>query len=210
MKGSFFAFEGIDGSGKTTQLSHLANRLREAGYQVMETQEPTKNPIGKLIRSSLRKEFPLSEASSALLFAADRMDHLQRSDGLLAQLDDDLIILCDRYLLSSLAYNSLHQPLDWILDINREAFQLLRPTAHLLFDVPAEVAMRRIESRAHQKERYETLHQLHRVRTLYRSLAETLTAENIVLIDAEPDPTVVAESVWLTISPFLSRHTQGV
>lgn len=206
MKGFFFAFEGIDGSGKTTQLKLLAAYLRQAGYRVIETKEPTDGPIGQLIRASLRSDFPLNEASSALLFAADRMDHLKAAGGLLAQLDENVVILCDRYMLSSLAYNSLQQPLSWILDINREAIALMRPTAHLLFDLTGEQAMQRIEKRAHQKERYETLHQLHKVRTLYQSLAQTLTDEHIVTIDAHQPQEAVAKAVLDVVLPMIEAQ----
>lgn len=205
MKGLFFAFEGIDGSGKSTQLDRLADRLTQAGYRVVKTGEPSQGEIGQFTRSTLKKDHPISEASSALLFAADRLDHLHRPGGLLDLLADDVVVLCDRYLLSSLTYNSLHNPLEWVLAINRPAIDALRPTAHLLFDLPAQTAMDRIQSRTMPQERYETLHQLHQVRTLYCQLADTLTDENCLVFDADQDEDLIAQAVWETVLPYLKH-----
>lgn len=206
MSGLFFAFEGIDGTGKTTQIKRLRHRLEAHGYRVIETKEPTDGLIGKFVRESLKQESTINEASSALLFAADRMDHLLKKGGLLDLLaDDDVVILCDRYLLSSLAYNSLKEPLEWVLAINKNAQALLTPTAHLLLDLPEQKAMQRIEDRKVPLERYESLHQLHQVRTLYRSLADTLGDENIIILDADTDEETLANNIWQTVSPYLSK-----
>lgn len=207
MKGLFFTFEGIDGSGKSTQMKILAERLREEGYQVLETEEPSPGYIGDFTRQTLKNDHPINEASSALLFAADRLDHLHKKGGILELLEDEVIILCDRYLLSALTYNSLSNPLEWVLDINRPAMEALRPTAHLLFDLPAQAAMERIEKRGEMKERYENLQLLHKVRMLYQQLSNTLLNETIISFQADQDEDTLSEEVWQAIQFFLPKKS---
>lgn len=209
MKGKFFAFEGIDGSGKSTQIALLADRLRKADYKVFVTEEPSRGEIGQFTRHTLQKDHSITEASSALLFAADRLDHLYKPGGILDLLQEDVIILCDRYLLSSLTYNSLANPLEWVVAINQPAIEAFRPTAHLLFDLPAQAAIDRIHNRDLARERYEDLHQLHRVRMLYRQLADTLTTETFVLLNADQDPNLLALDVWQAVSPYLAPLAKG-
>lgn len=203
MAGLFFAFEGIDGSGKTTQIERLRDHLEAQGRQVIVTKEPTDGTVGKLLRHILQTG-ELDEGTVALLFAADRLDHVRRPGGLLEQLEDDVIILCDRFLLSSLAYNSQHMPLEWVLAINKEIRETLSPTAYLLLDLPEQLAMSRLATRADVQERYETLHQLHSIRMLYNSLAQVLPDDTILTIDGDADPDTVHARIVAAITPHLS------
>ena len=190
--GRFIVFEGIDGSGKGTQLDLLAQALRQEGAGIWLTHEPSDGPIGRLIRQGLADAAKMDEATIALLFAADRLDHIEEIRAHLAVGDT---VLCDRYILSSLAYNSQKLTLEWILSLNREADARLHPDLTLLFDLSEKEALRRIEARHQAIERYETLNQLYQVRQMYRMLAQVRQEDNVTVIDASRDRKTVAEDV---------------
>ena len=144
MRGCFFALEGIDGSGKSTQLPLLARRLEEAGFPCLQTREPTDGPVGSLLRRVLTGQVTCDSRVAAPLFVADRLDHLLRpEDGLLAVLEGGTTVLCDRYLFSSYAYQSVDLSLDWVIGANRPCADLLRPDATLFLDVEPELALAR-------------------------------------------------------------------
>ena len=102
MSGQFFALEGIDGSGKTTQLKLLAQRLEAAGVPCLTTCEPTGRPIGKLLRQVLTGQVECDSRAAAPLFTADRLDHLlNKEEGLCQAVEAGLTVLSDRYYFSS-------------------------------------------------------------------------------------------------------------
>lgn len=200
MSGRLIVLEGIDGSGKGTQLALLAEQLKASGHTVWLTREPSDGAIGRLIREGLAGSADFDEATMALLFAADRLVHIEEIKRHLAA---DEIVLCDRYVLSSLAYNSQTLTLEWILSINEQADKRLHPDLTLYFDLNEQIAMSRIDARGDVHERYETHRQLYRVREMYRMLAEIRLADNVVTIDAKETPEVIAESVWQTVKEIL-------
>lgn len=149
----FIVIEGIDGSGTSTQLSLLTDRLRKKGYHVMETQEPTKGDIGILIRKALSGKLDISPSSLALLFAADRSNHVRNiSTGISRFLQKGGYVVCDRYLFSSLAYQSLGCSFEYVFSLNSE-FPL--PEYCIYLDVPPEISQQRIAGRTN-KEIFET------------------------------------------------------
>lgn len=200
MSGIFIVFEGIDGSGKGTQLRRLKERLEKGGKNVFVTREPSDGTIGTTIRRALQADSHFDEATMALLFAADRLDHLHTIQAHLAKGD---IVLCDRYLLSSLAYNSQQLTLEWILSLNKEAEERLQPTLTLLYDLTEQEAMARIEERGEKSERYETLHQLYQVRQMYLMLAEVRTNDTIAIINANQKEEQVHTDTWQAIQSYL-------
>src|SRR5690554_4018885 len=109
----FIAFEGIDGSGKSTQIALLRSRLESLGYQVHQTCEPTTGPIGRMIRDIFSGKMEGNHHTIAGLFVADRLHHiLNKKDGLIAQLTRGHVVLTDRYVLSSYAYQGAHVDLE--------------------------------------------------------------------------------------------------
>lgn len=200
MSGRFIVLEGIDGSGKGTQLEMLKARLEQAGHSVWVTREPSESKIGKLIREGLGDATKMDEATIALLFAADRLHHIHE---IKAHLEKDDIVLCDRYVLSSLAYNSQTLTLEWILSINKHADSRLHPNLTLLFDLSAQDAMHRIDVRGDNKERYESQKQLLQVRDMYLMLAEVRHDDNVTVIDAAQAPNMVHEAAWQAIETIL-------
>jgi len=182
-RGRFIVVEGVDGSGSTTHTKQLAKALRKRGHKVHTTCEPTTGPIGALIRQVLQKRITmpgesgprsLAWSTMALLFAADRLDHLDSE--IVPALRTGEWVISDRYDLSSLAYQSLTAPsaaevVPWIRQLNAHA---LRPDLTIVLDVPSELAAERRGSRGSKEELFER-HELQR-----RLVEVYLRAEELV------------------------------
>src|SRR5262249_35298250 len=184
--------EGIDGAGTTTQTARLAATLRQRGREVHTTREPSDGPIGKLIREILgARHQPVDATTMALLFAADRADHLQREvEPALAR---GAVVISDRWYHSSLAYQGAGEARDWIRVLNARA---RRPDLTIFLEVPAEVGAERRAAAARPEELYDRLELQRRIAAGYREvIAELGATEKIVVIDGTRDPAVVAEEV---------------
>ncbi len=186
--GIFVVVEGIDGSGSTTHTKLLGKALRQRGLKVLETCEPSAGPIGALIRQVLSRRLFVPDATGprafawstmALLFAADRMDHLDST--IVPALREGAVVLSDRYDLSSLAYQSVTAPngekvVPWIRELNAAA---LRPDLTVVIDVQVEVAEERRRSRGGLEEIFESRELQTRLCEVYRE-AETLVPNDRV------------------------------
>jgi dTMP kinase len=186
--GVFVVVEGIDGSGSTTHTKLLGKTLRQRGLKVVETCEPSPGPIGALIRQVLSRRLFVPDATGprafawstmALLFAADRMDHLDST--IVPALREGAVVLSDRYDLSSLAYQSVTAPngervVPWIRELNAAA---LRPDLTVVIDVPVEVAEERRRSRGGIEEMFESRELQTRLCAVYRD-AEALVPNDRV------------------------------
>ncbi len=166
--GKFIVFEGIDGSGKSTQMELMKNHLLDLGRKVYVTTEPSSRKVGKLIREVLQKEFVTSEETLAALFVADRLDHIQNEeDGMLGYLEKGYDVLSDRYYWSSYAYHGLHLPIKKVVEMNDVCHQLLQPDLTLYLDLSAEESMSRIVRRNVKLEKFEKLEFLQKIRQNY-------------------------------------------
>jgi dTMP kinase len=169
-RGCFIVIEGIDGSGKSEQFQRLTKRLKKRGYKLVATREPTKvSPVGRLIERVLREEEQVSEEALALLFAADRADHTERK--IKPALEEGAVVVSDRYVYSSLAYQSRGMgkelDLDWIKKINRYA---LEPDAVIFLDISPEVGQTRLSNgqvRIKDHSYFENISQQERIRMVY-------------------------------------------
>lgn len=187
MHGVFIAVEGIDGSGKSTQIALLKEFLEEKGAPVLLTREPTDGAVGTFIRRCLTGQISLGEKAVAALFVADRLEHVFGEGGLLATLQAGTSVITDRYYLSSYAYHGAFIPMDWVMEANRLASDALRPDLTIFLDVEPELAIERIEKRG-ETERYEKLESLKRVREKYFEAMEKLKdRERFAVIRAEDD-----------------------
>jgi len=178
----FIVLEGIDGSGTTTQLERVTAALRAAGRRVVATREPSTGPIGLLLREILAGKHANPDGSTldgramALLFAADRRDHLTREiEPALAAGSDDI---SDRYLLSSLAYQAVEADRSWV---ERLAEGVRAPDLTLLLDVDIGVAAQRRLKAGRPVERYDADGTLAHVAANYRKLAAV--APDVVSLD---------------------------
>lgn len=197
-KNLFIAFEGIDGSGKSTQVKLLAERLTEAGHRVYSTFEPTDNPIGTMIRDIFNHKFEADDRAIAGLFVADRLDHiLNKTNGLLKKMEEGYTIITDRYYFSSYAYHGAHMPLDWVIQANSLSAELLRPDLTIYIDISPEVSMERITKGRSSIELYENIENLKKVRDTYFEVIERLKSEeNIFITKGDRVPEAVAADIW--------------
>ena len=205
-KGKLIVLEGIDGSGTTTQAKLLCQSLVKKNYKAELTAEPSEGPIGKLIRNYLRAgtkskfaDIDLGAHALALLFAADRLDHL--SNQINPWLKQGKLVISDRYLFSSLAYQALDCDRDWIDSINNQA---PAPDLTLILDLPAEVGFKRVSQRSASRELFEKLEVQRKVRHNYLKFAQVTTSKRPVLvIDAERSIDQISAEILGRVLAFL-------
>ncbi len=204
----FIVIEGIDGAGKTTQLQEL-HRWMEARYDcsVHTTGEPTNRPIGRLLKDALQRRVELDGICHALLFAADRIDHVKTE--IESRIRRGIPVLCDRYFLSSFAYQWREMPgeLDWIESINARA---IHPHLTLLIDAPAEVCMERIRQARADTELFEDVETLRAIRENYLELARRREVmDQIEIIDGARTPDAVQQEVRARVEAVMKTHCNG-
>lgn len=201
-RGRFLALEGIDGSGKSTQLQLLLARLRERGVACHGTREPSGGPVGAMLRQILTGQMAADGRVIAGLFTADRLDHLVNPrDGILAQVQSGVTVVTDRYYFSSYAYQGVEVDLDWLIQSNRLSAELLRPDATIFLDVPVAQALERIARNRSSTELYETKDRLAATREKYLEAFRRLEGrETVLTVDAGADESAVAQRVWEAVS----------
>lgn len=211
-QGLFFALEGLDGSGKTTQLTRLTQALtthiEKTSPQTpspWQTQEPTKSPIGIVLRDILTGKIKAPPPVVSALFATDRLHHiLEENTGILARLSQGQTVLTDRYYFSSYAYHSVDQDLHKIIAENKQNADLLRPTATLYLDISPEQAMSRINENRDQTQIYESLDFLKKVHDNYHQAFHLLKdQEKIHIISATQSPEQVTEELKTILLSYL-------
>ncbi len=205
-KNLFIAFEGIDGSGKSTQVRLLSDRLTQEGQKVHTTFEPTNSRIGTMIRDIFSHKMEADHRTIAGLFVADRLDHLLDNEtGMLKMLEDGFTVITDRYYFSSYAYHGTHMSMGWVIDANAMSAALLRPDINIYIDVAPEVSMERIRQARESIEMYETLENLKAVRNKYMEAFDKLSAvEKVCMIDGNRDQSEIAEDVLKCIEEIRS------
>jgi dTMP kinase len=202
--GVFVVVEGIDGSGSTTHTKLLGKALRQRGLRVLETCEPSPGPIGSLIRQVLSRRLFVPDATGprafawstmALLFAADRMDHLDST--IVPALREGIVVVSDRYDLSSLAYQSVTAPtgdkvVPWIRELNAAA---LRPDITVVIDVAVEVAEERRRSRGGMEEIFESRELQARLCEVYRHAESLVPHDRVAHVTGEGAVSDVAAAI---------------
>lgn len=191
-RGRFVVLEGIDGAGTTTQVARLAERLRaDGGLPVRATREPSDGPIGALVRQVLTGRVVAVErrapgwATMALLFAADRMDHVECD--IEPFVTDGGVMISDRYDASSLAYQSVssgsggENAVEWIRTLNRHA---MRPDLTIVLDLAPDLAAQRRQARGEPAQLYEQNEVQRALAQFYRDLAKHMPNDRIVVVDA--------------------------
>ncbi len=195
-KGIFICVEGLDGSGKTTQAQILTERLNQK-YRAVYTAEPSQGKTGTFIRQScLYEKKRLPTPTEALLFAADRVEHVENE--IKPALAEGKIVVCDRYLYSSYAYQgSAGLNLGWIKRINSYA---LKPDYAVFIDVSPERVLERLQRK---KSVMETLEIQRTVREVYLSFVKK---GELILIDGDRTKNEVADALFSKVQGFLGTH----
>ncbi|MDR3167677.1 MAG: dTMP kinase [Treponema sp.] len=195
---NFVVFEGGDGSGTSTQIELLRGRFGSApggGLPALFTTfEPTDTPIGRILREALRGTLSLQPETIARLFAADRNEHLFGAGGIRERCLGGELVVSDRYVPSSLAYQGIDCGEDLPACLNRD-FPL--PELLLFFDVDPDIALKRLEQRP-GRDLYEHRELQIRVRERYKALLPAYAAGGVRLeyLDAGKPVEEVAEEVW--------------
>lgn len=203
VRGRFIVLEGIDGSGTTTQLTRAVEHIGSLGHKAVATREPSTGPIGRVLREALHGKLNMQDGASldgrtmALLFAADRIDHLQRE--IEPQLAAGTTVVSDRYLLSSLAYQAGEADRVWVASLARG---VLAPDLTILLDLPIAVAAARRKAAGRPVERYDDDSYLDKVAANYRELARH--EPGVVILDGARTKDEVSAGLCRAISSLFA------
>jgi dTMP kinase len=209
-RGIFITFEGMDGSGKTTQMHRLAERLRSLGRTVLETAEPGGPPIARMIRRILLDSAnqELSPTTEILLYFASRAQNVDQ--WILPALGRGEIVLSDRFTDSSLVYQGVGRGLgiDTVVELERIACRGLKPDLTILVDVDAEASLARARSRNRAEPHCETRMddqaiEFHlKVHQAYHALAAA-EPERVKLVDGRAGIDEIEREVWSVVSAYV-------
>lgn len=194
---NYIVFEGIDGAGTTTQIKKLAEHFQNENIYV--TAEPTTNETGKFLRRMLKGEFSVDERTASYLFAADRCEHIFGKDGIKEQVEKGKLVLSDRYIFSSLAYQSVSCGKE-LPELLNSPFPL--PQILFYFKIDPELSLKRVCSRGTQLEIYEKIDFQKKTAQLYDSIiseykySEKGNGMEIVTVDASKSIEEIANFIW--------------
>jgi len=191
-KGKFIVLDGIDGSGTTTHAKLLKNWLVQKGYAVELTAEPSTRKIGTMIRKNLRTTKTSAEVD-ALLFAADRLDHVENviKPSLMAK----KIVVSDRYVESAVAYQTAAGlEMEWVLELNKF---IINPDLTIILDLEPEIGLRRKKKLT---DKFENVEFLKKVREIYIQRAQS---RNYSIINTDRPINIVQEELQKYIQSLL-------
>ena len=187
MKNQFIAVEGLDGSGKSTQIKMLASALEKSGEKVYVTAEPTYYETGAYIRRILSESLDKNMYLQGALFLADRLEHITHPEhGIKKYLDEGYTVICDRYYYSSFAYQGTASDMDWVMNINLRCPEILKPDLCIFLDVNPATCKERIDTGRNSAELYEkSVELMNGIRSNFLDVFSKLEGrENIKIIDA--------------------------
>ncbi len=187
-EGILIVIEGLDGAGLSTQAALLARYLSERNKKVILTKEPTSSPIGNLIKSALNRKHELSLLTLQLLFAADRAEHLEKE--IEPALRENKIVIVDRYILSSLAFGSVDNDLEFLKQVNS---RFRKPDLTFIIDTPPRVCLERINKARDNLELFEVEQKLEKVRENYLALKNYF--KNTFVIDGDREKEKVSKDI---------------
>ncbi|CQR47506.1 Thymidylate kinase [Paraliobacillus sp. PM-2] len=213
MSGQFITFEGGEGAGKTTVLKAVADQLEKLGYQVITTREPGGIEIAEKIRNIILNPVytDMDARTEALLYAAARRQHLV--ERVVPALDDDQVVLCDRFIDSSLAYQGYARGLgiDEVYQMNQFAIGNKMPDLTLFFDIAPEEGLKRISLNNKREKNRLDLEQLSFHQSVYDAYMLLLERfrDRIVSIDASPKLEIVVEHSLDVILQCIDKNAFG-
>ncbi|CAN7149805.1 dTMP kinase [Paenibacillus sp. LjRoot56] len=215
MNGIFITFEGPDGSGKTTQLKKIAQELQKLGHDVLVTREPGGTSISDKIRSIILDPVngEMVDQAEVLLYAASRAQHVHEL--ILPALKAGRIVLCDRFIDASVAYQSygLGVDIEMVKNISKYASSGLQATRTYMMDVPVEVSLERLNQRAGATEFTQQLDRIEQKNVEYHSRVRAgfhqIAADHpkrVIMIDANRDAERIAADIWQDCKQLLEEH----
>ncbi len=192
----FIVFDGMDGTGKTTQMRRLAERLLAEGHPAVLTSEPSTSADGQRLRAALSGREPAGNSRLAALFLLDRIGH---NEEISAWLSEGQTVLSDRYYYASMAYQGQGEAFDWVANMNLHCPDIRRPDGCIILDMEPEDSMARIRAgrKTDELEIYETIEKQERVRALYARVNDYLADRDLILtVNAAGTLDEVADRVW--------------
>lgn len=185
-KGKFIVFEGLDGSGKGTQINLLVEEMKKRGRRVYQTAEPTESSTGGMIRDALSGFVKRDEYELSALFLADRIFHnANPKNGIKQFLERGIDVVCDRYYYSSFAYQGIDADLDWVMSLNLGCPEIIRPDLCIFLDVNIDICDDRIGKNRFSREIYENKETQCLVRQRFLEVFKRLeNSENIRIVNA--------------------------
>lgn len=212
MRGVLITLEGIDGSGKSTQARFIERELKRKRVPVLLTREPGGSPFGEQIRNLLLnpKFGPLSGEDELLLFEAARRHHLETV--ILPALKAGKVVLCDRFIDSTLAYQAFGRGLDkgTVRQLNSFASNGLRPGLTMVFDLPAREGLKRSGKKGRDRMEASGLKFMERVRRGFLCLARQEPRRVKVVKMEGKNPSAVLDEAWRLLKPFLRRQGRAL
>lgn len=215
--GLFIAIEGMDGSGKTSQLERIKAYLVSRNVPFLSTREPGGIPVSEQIRSViLNVENTMSGLTECLLYASARREHLMQK--VIPALEADQLVICDRYVMSSLAYQGHGRQLGKaVLDINRMAIEVegkeYWADVNVYINVRPEVGLQRIMAKTSDREinrlDLEAIDFHHRVYEGYKQLTDTY-AERFIIVDGEQDEEAVFQDIRVILDRLIEERLPAI
>lgn len=204
----FIVVEGLDGTGKTTQIKILADYIRAKGREAEITAEPTAHPTGKLIRRILSGEVKTTPWSLAALFLSDRIVHNTADDGIEKMLSDGKTVISDRYYYSTFAYQGHETDLDWAMNMHFSCPEVRKPDLVLFLTMSPEKCVERIRANRPDEaiEIYENVESLTKISRQFDTVFEKLKdRENIVYIDADGTIDEVSQRLFNAYEKYIGE-----
>jgi dTMP kinase len=204
----FIVVEGLDGTGKTTQIKILAEYIRAKGRDVEITAEPTAHPTGKLIRRILSGEVKTTPWSLAALFLSDRIVHNTSEDGIEKMLCDGKTVISDRYYYSTFAYQGHETDLNWAMDMHFNCPEVRKPDLVLFLTMAPEKCVERIRANRPDEaiEIYENVESLTKISRQFDAVFEKLKdRESIVYIDADGTIEEVSQRLFEAYEKYIGE-----
>ena len=185
-KGKLIVFEGLDGSGKGTQTGLLVKYLRERGKRVCLTAEPTASSTGGIIRDALGGFTRRDAYELSAMFMADRIFHnVNPKNGIIQYMEQGIDVVCDRYYYSSFAYQGIDADLKWVMDMNLNCKEILKPDLCIFLDIDSKSSDERISKNRLEREIYEEKSVQEKVRKRFLEVFGLLKdSENVKIVDA--------------------------
>ena len=202
-KNTFIVLEGVEGSGKSTQSLVLSQRLSSEGISNLLVREPGSTNTGEKIRALILEGYELNPLTELFLFSAARSELIQNE--IIPALDSNTVVVCDRYIYSSFAYQGYAKGLnlDTVAEVNSIATSHISPDLVFLLDINPEVSFKRTKANPRDRFEKESISFHNSVRKGYLCLAES--SQNAWhIIDAEKPSEIISEIIWQKVITLLT------